>query len=440
MRKDEFDLILEKVRALHCINFGKDGIIQHAFFDENHFSFAEFINDDSHNTKPDEDPAFDSSEIIGYCELCNGEDTRANNMDSKYALCNVSHGSHSIDFLESYGWNMERIEQELLSPDWKDTPVLFLMENPSFDYGIYTFLDKDINHEGKRPAKKWYWIHRSYQGRLHEFEGKTFLRMGKYGEMVSSLIKQNKLANAYLTNVVKCGMSDAVYDETKHNKVSEEHCLGTDYYTDGCKKKCIENVLSEEISELVRGKERLIVFAFGGNAYWLVRDYLIGKRLMVNVQVIQLPHPAARLKDSYRAVLLSTMVKDAIDNPAYCRLAKGTLLKAGIIEKIKFRFGEMNLPVISVERGGKRRKDVLVLKTNIRESLFEKDSDEISEIWIRSDSKGVLLDGDYGFGYNCQDDSFWIWDYLNNKSVEHLDGKLADCFSTFKSAIEEVQP
>lgn len=436
MTKKEFDIIENKAKELHRINFGDDGIIRIKDFNENTCSFEEFCNNHPvSKDNPDKDPCYNATEICGYCEKCVGEETKPkSSKDEDTRLCNISHGSHSLDFLESI-WDRERIERELKN-DWDVTPTLFLMENPSYDYGIYTYLSSDTRHEGKRPSKKWYWIHR--MNNENDFDGDKYLRSRQYGEMVLSLIKQNKLANAYLTNVIKCGMSNYNEDE---GSVIETEMLGTDKYTDACKKKCISEILAREVRALLGDSKQLKVFAFGGNAYWMVKAYLISQLNNpisflneVSIQLIQMPHPAGHLKDSYRAVLLNGLIEKAKKDNSFGRINASFIN----IESIQKSIAEKGFPI---RKGKQRAKDSLVLVPDIlTNALFHGESDIIKGVAIRSDTNRNILDGNYDFGYSIEEDVFWIWDGDAGRPVETLvEGRLSECFKAFCNAIEKCK-
>lgn len=344
----------------------------------------------------------------------------------------VSHGSHSLDFLESYGWDSNRIRKEISG--WNDTPILFLMENPSLDYGIYTYLASDTEHTGKRPSKVWYWIHRSNKDILETFDDDTYLRDGKYGEMISALIKQNKLANAYLTDILKCGMSDAEYSSSAKNKVIEKGYLGTNEYSTESKKNCISLFLSKEIKALMGEDKRLIIFTFGGNTYWMMKEYLIvssSEYADKKIQLIQLPHPASRIKNFFRSFLLKGMVKEAIEKENFGSYDTKLLDKC-ISEQICHELSKYFAVVV----GRRRRDNSLCIKVNVCPS-FLIDSERIDSIMILSDSQETILSGDYNLCYSVGEDSFWIWDNKKKCPVDKMNPSLVKCFDVFKSIIEE---
>ncbi len=228
--------------------------------------------------------------------------------DPDYRLYNISHGSHSRDFL-SAGSIME-------SENWNDAGVMFVMESPSKDYGIYETAEikKENTSYRKRPAKQWYWIHgdKEMRGYPDKFRG------GEYGEFVASAIVTFQLRNAYMTNLVKCGL----------NHIQKDAYKGIDSYNPDCIKCCYERFLKEEIAIIKPN----VIFTFGTKVYKLVNSLLTE-----DIKVVGLPHPAGQrrgFKDEYYNVLY------------FCMIAKW-LLKTGVITKdfysmLMLRFAEMD--------------------------------------------------------------------------------------------------
>jgi len=138
---------------------------------------------------------YEHKSIEGYCISCDTKNINHATDDSTYKLTNISHGSHSLDFLDA-------LKQPVDITNWHDEPVMFVYESPSLDYGIY----KDITFNGhsKRPSKEWYWIHDDQELTFYpdRFTG------GEYGGFVVSAICTFRLAGAYMTNLVKCGMNN----------------------------------------------------------------------------------------------------------------------------------------------------------------------------------------------------------------------------------------
>lgn len=237
--------------------------------------------------------------IAGFCTTCENEKNDLNkpndnfekNDKDDYSLKNISHGTHTLDFF--YSQHGEKWEEEITAlKNWNDIPVLFLFENPSNDYNLY----KTIKFNGmeKRPATNWYWISGdSYKE--DELKYPNSLKQGYYGGMVYSLIKMFKLANAYVTNIVKCGMSQS----------DGNNYLATNCYKEGCIKKCIETHLAKEITALTKYNKNLIVFAFGKRVYNLITSYFPKiAELQDNTKIYLFPHPSNRLANDYRKYVL----------------------------------------------------------------------------------------------------------------------------------------
>ena len=111
-----------------------------------------------------------------------------------------------------------------------------------------------------------------------------------------------KLTNTYLTNLVKCGLSNK---EDKFKRIG--------HYNDECIENCYKNILYKEI-ELV---DPLVIFTVGSAVEGWVR-YLTKDSHFIQ----HLPHPAGRrrgFRDEHFKVLFFWLVLR-------------TLYKAGIIE------------------------------------------------------------------------------------------------------------
>ncbi len=234
--------------------------------------------------------------IENYCTLCEEENVNCYN-DSEYKtykLQNISHGAHSKDFLEA-------LEPIIDTKDWHNDGVMFIMENPSKDYGIY---DKDVGNGKqykKNPSKLWYWIEQELKGKEYPIGFKR----GSYGDLIESAILTFKLKNAYVTNVVKCGLND-----------ENDNYKNTDYLQKKCIEKCIKEYLMEEI-EIIKPK---VIFAFGKNSKSRIDEFCKGNS-MDKINVFKLPHPARFLEDEYFKTLY------------FCLMAKGLCKSEVISEK-----------------------------------------------------------------------------------------------------------
>lgn len=129
-------------------------------------------------------------DVKGFCKICDCEGSYEpsdnDNRSDGYKLTNISHGTHTLDFLTAFGLSEEKISKRI-DNSWIDDPVLFLMENPSTG-DFYKFAS--CNGERKRPVNCWYWIHEILKDKFRKvfFEDSTYLVQQQYGKMVAALI------------------------------------------------------------------------------------------------------------------------------------------------------------------------------------------------------------------------------------------------------------
>lgn len=419
-----FEKVIETAKELHEICFNqKNGVIHHALYNED-FSFK---NNYDGSSKCFREP----DAITGYCDLCRDCAEPVDKApDNKFRLSAVSHGSHSFDFLEALGITDIRNHTQ----NWNDQPVLFLMENPSLDYGIYDFLQTDTMHEGKRPAKQWYWIH-SDLAAYKEYESDKYLRMSEYGRMVASLIVQFKLSNAYLTNIVKCGMSDAEYKKGAANNIQESTFKSTWSYQPKCIKTCMEQVLLKEIQALRQYHDDLTVFAFGGRVYQLAGEFFREYGFSDRVRLYKLPHPAGRMSNDYRRYVLKGIISEAM----------GIHLPSGKTEPFAFNKNPLRKEVCEkiideclkenkespISVGKKATKYQLGLKISTDRTIFS-EQEIVTEIRL---TDNLDQEGKKGIGYVFADDSYWAWDYKKNKN---MDCELFKYFEEFQNGINRI--
>lgn len=241
---------------------------------------------------------YEHTPINGYCISCEEKGCNISKDDDSYKLTNISHGAHSSDFFRAL-----KVIQDIST--WHHDPILFVYETPSLDYGIY----KDVTYKGykKRPSKDWYWIHddQEYVAYPERFWG------GEYGGFVLSAIQTFKLANVYMTNLVKCGLNN---EEGKFKGLSS--------YTDETITNCFSEFLESEIS-ILRPK---VIFAVGSAVEdwvtWFVKE---------KYYVQQLPHPAGRRRgfrdEHYKAIYFWVLTRalhkaGIIDTDEGCELAR----------------------------------------------------------------------------------------------------------------------
>lgn len=277
-------------------------IVQSIREELNKFSFTKVcIKEDPHTQWDEKTKYYPNKDCCRACEK-NIEDISSTEKDDMYKhLCYVSHGAHALDFCKSMDIGPDEINET-----WNDFPVLFLFENPSVQYG--DLYDEKMT---KCPAQRWYWIN-SERYKKEDCVYPKYYKQKCYGSLIASLIKTFKLANAYMTNTVKCGM---VY------KKGEEKAkfLTTADYNSTYIDKCVNHVLMNEIdlllekkkyengllTETTGGSKNLIVFAFGERTYKLAYKYLKEKYNLDDKQICQLPHPAFyQMADDFRKYVL----------------------------------------------------------------------------------------------------------------------------------------
>jgi hypothetical protein len=205
--------------------------------------------------------------VEGFCTSCEDKGFNYSQKSPDYKLSTISHGTHTADFLEAMGTNKPDVTT------WHEQAVMFIFESPSIEDKKYELIThKDIN---KKPVKEWYWIHKDkeYAEFPKYFEGKH------YGNLVLSLINTFQLKNAYITNLVKCGLNN-----------QQGKFKGIEHFSSDCIRNCFETTLKKEI-EILKPN---VIFSFGKK----VKDWL--KILTPDVPVYYLPHPAGRTKNKVR--------------------------------------------------------------------------------------------------------------------------------------------
>jgi len=199
-----------------------------------------------------------------------------------FRLRNVSHGAHSRDFLDALNPSVDW-------SDWNASGVLFVFESPSSDPLL--FQSVTIDGVEKRPTREWYWVHGEHppHGYPDSFVG------GQYGNLIRSAIITFELRNAYVTNLVKCGLNDELGGQFKGIASFHHMCINT----------CYARFLEREVSIL----EPKVIFAFGSNVYSKLQE-LVGPR---RIRIQQLPHPAGRRRgfrnEHYETLFLFLMAR-----------------------------------------------------------------------------------------------------------------------------------
>lgn len=278
---------MEALRKLHF-----ERLIQIGVPDVEHYTFDEYRRN-----------GYEHTPIIGYCTSCEEKGCSTAKDDDSFRLTHISHGAHSNDFFSALK----------TPPDvetWHQQPILFMYETPSLDYRIY----REVAYSGhkKHPSKDWYWIHEDQEPISYP----VGFRGGEYGRFVLSAITTFRLANVYITNLVKCGLN---------NDEGYFKCLSS--YREKTISHCYANFLEKEISIL----KPEIIFAVGS----AVEEWM--KRFVKDrYHVQQLPHPAGRRRgfrdDHYRAVYFWIVV-EALYSACIIDIMTGSELSKTFLER-----------------------------------------------------------------------------------------------------------
>ena len=431
----DYKSIKNIVDGIHEFNFARkkeEGIIKRNNFDKENWSFNN-VTDSTGSFKPD-------YKVLDFCQECKkyGVCSEYENQYKDYEFHYITQGAHTFDFLEANEGPEKKAEDIINKWDKEanDTPVIFLMENPSVGYQNY----EEIETKGikRRVPQNWYWIHE--KGKLYDNNDKfQHYKSGRYGKMIASLIYNNKLANAYLTNAVKCGISFGNMD------VKEEKYIGTDKYADEIKKNCMEKVFKKEVEIIAEGSERLVVFAFGGNAYWMAYNFFTcsyENEKQLNIQLVQLPHPAGRIRDSYRECILKNFVNDVLQDKGIGHIAKGMTgySEKELGEEIQKYYKDLELQLkleVQLKNEGKKNE----FKENKLAIYFLKDQDffDNEKTIIKEIKVTTKIDNErVGFGYNFYTCEYWVWNYEKKDYISTISGSLEQYVQIFSECIEEI--
>lgn len=238
------------IDGLKELNFNK---VLKVKSNEGSYSVSEYFKNEQH-------------QIEGFCTSCEKKNCHYSIKNPKFKLSTVSHGTHTADFIEAQkGFAVD-------TSAWHDQPVMFVFESPAGEDQKYTpFTYNDVT---KKPVKEWYWIHNE-KNRYIEYPEK-FEKGKNYGSLVLSMINTFRLKNAYITNLVKCGLNN-----------DAGHFRGLAHFSNECIVNCYETILKKEI-EIVQPR---VVFAFSKS----VKKWL--KKLAPELKVVYLPHPAGRVEN-----------------------------------------------------------------------------------------------------------------------------------------------
>lgn len=237
------------------------------------------------------------------CHKCE-DDSVNESSDGEFSLKIVSHGIHSLDLFKIQKFNDYS--------DYRDDAVMLVMESPASN------LDACYKEEidGKHPAKVWWWADGKSTDDHKSTDERTTYPYGfsskKYGEFFNSFVHTFKLKNAYMTNLVKCGMLNSDYDKYAN----------LDKFPAECKNNCFDNIFLEEVKAL----KPKVIFTLSSKVYnYLTTDKRLNEIKEVkgceSLDIVALPHPA-RCRQGFTNEFYRTLW--------YCRTLEG-MINAGII-------------------------------------------------------------------------------------------------------------
>lgn len=231
------------------------------------------------------------------CHECKANSVNKSS-DGEFSLQIVSHGIHSLDLFKIQKFNDYS--------DYRDDAVMLVMESPASN------LDACYKEEidGKHPAKVWWWADGKSTAKSttypNEFSSK------KYGDFFNSFVHTFKLKNAYMTNLVKCGM----LKDSDHNKYGN-----LDKFPAECKNNCFDNIFLKEVEAL----KPKVIFTLSSKVYNYLNEKKVIKRIEEKLgtkpYIVTLPHPA-RCRQGFTNEFYRTLW--------YCRTLEG-MINAGII-------------------------------------------------------------------------------------------------------------
>ena len=265
------------VKELHKLNFGDNGIMQMNWHGKSDYRYSEEVLEKENDDNKILNHAKDG--CLACCDVCK----------KKYGLhpSSITHGTHTLDFLDAHAIGHDQIET------WSKKPVLFVMENPaSVNENFYAAKDS-------LPAtpKRWYWIMGQSERKNEGFIYPNYFSSREYGWMIYSVIRTFRMANAYVTNMVKCGIEQSGY-------------VTTEKYDPRAVSECINRHLVKETDTLCNDEQDVVVFAFGNRVY----NKLFGAKNCFNkkLHLYKLPHPARQMPNDYRKFVLFGQIYSAL--------------------------------------------------------------------------------------------------------------------------------
>ena len=424
----DFNKLRDIKKELNEINFGKNGIITVKTDCLEKYTFS----DSNLKREPrGEKERMCHKEIQDVCSLCEKKGNNIPKNNPGYKLSTMMHGAHSIDYVNAC---KDFVSLESYMKGWSDTPVLFLLENPSIKYDFYG------DCKGKNPTKEWYFIH-DYIDNPDDYKYPSQLRQGYYASMIYSLIRMFKLANAYATDVVKCGM------------LNGENFLGTSEYKTECVNECVSRYLVKEIKALTKYNKNLVIFAFSGQVYDLIRCLFAASPELadqISATICLLPHPASRLSNENRKYVLFIKV--------YKTLTKVANLESNCVDALKEFLSNdcikltKSAPIITEDQienlidqiCNEHDKFKLCKSTRLfnnkfkissRDNPFVENSQYVTYIEIKRN--------DISVGYSLEDKEVYICDKKKSGkkdiSLEELKGKDIEYYKVFLELIDRIE-
>lgn len=271
------------------------------------YSFSKCQPDDGSDTRKHD-------KFTDCCNICEGlNESYRNECKFKkekenaddYQLTNVSHGVSTAEY------------EYIIKKTIEDTPatinagIMFLFENPA---SVDNKRDKDLYRDcidDKKTCNEWYWLHLLEKEIIEKgkFEPDFWgqVKKHRYDTLIASIIYKFKLKNAYITNMVKCGL------------VSADKFKNIGWYSKSCIDKCYDTFLRREI-DIVAPQ---IIFAMSSNVYSKITKIMKNEIKNKKVSIVKLPHPASRYSN-----------KD-FQTKYYCTIAE-SLFEVGLISSDQY--------------------------------------------------------------------------------------------------------
>ena len=237
-----------------------------------------------------------SAKPTALCNLCEKNSVNKSS-DGEFSLQIVSHGIHSFDLF--------KIQKPKDYSDYRDDAVMLVMESPSNN--VDACYKEEINE--KHPAKVWWWADGKSTAEPIVYPKRFSSKM--YGDFFNSFVHTFKLKNAYMTNLVKCGMLNSAHDKFGN----------LDEFPAKCINMCFKEIFLEEV-KILKPK---VIFTLSSK----VNNYLNEKKVIEKIEkelgtkpyIVTLPHPA-RCRQGFTNEFYRTLW--------YCRTLEA-MINAGII-------------------------------------------------------------------------------------------------------------